>query len=175
NGAAPGGRRAHRNFQARGSYRAGARRPGPGAVHRGTVERRGPADPHAVRRPDAAHRRLLPGNVQKGEEPARPRPKVDPPLMRLSHEKVVQLSHSVVDHLVNSDDVDFIEDRETIRQKVVALLNGFLKEEEKMDADVRKKIASQKKEIPEGSPEWDIVYRKYYVEEMKRLGVAADR
>ncbi|HKO04454.1 MAG TPA: DUF507 family protein [Candidatus Acidoferrales bacterium] len=95
--------------------------------------------------------------------------------MRLSHEKVVQLSHSVVDHLVNSDDVDFIEDRETIRQKVVALLNGFLKEEEKMDADVRKKIASQKKEIPEGSPEWDIVYRKYYVEEMKRLGVAADR
>jgi hypothetical protein len=95
--------------------------------------------------------------------------------MRLSREKVVQLSHAVVDHLVNSSDVDFIEDRETIRQKVVALLNGFLKEEEKMDADVRKKIASQKKEIPEGSPEWDILFRKYYSEEMKRLGVTAER
>ena len=95
--------------------------------------------------------------------------------MRLSREKVVQLSHSVVDHLVNSDDVDFIEDRETIRQKIVALINGFLKEEEKMDADVRKKISGQKREIPEGSPEWDILYRKYYAEEMKRLGVTADR
>jgi len=95
--------------------------------------------------------------------------------MRLSREKVVQLSHAVVDRLVSSDDVDFIEDRETIRQKIVALLNGFLREEEKMDADVRKKIASQKKEIPEGSPEWDILFRKYYAEEMKRLGVTADR
>ena len=95
--------------------------------------------------------------------------------MRLSREKVIRLSHAVVDHFVSSDDVEFIEDRETIRQKIVALLNGFLKEEEKMDADVRKKISSQKKEIPEGSPEWDILYRKYYAEEMKRLGVVSER
>jgi len=76
---------------------------------------------------------------------------------------------------VASEDVEFIEDRETIRQKIVTLLNGFLREEEKMDADVRKKISSQKKDIPEGSAEWDILYRKYYAEEMKRLGVAAER
>ena len=95
--------------------------------------------------------------------------------MRLSREKVIRLSHAVVDHFVSSDDVEFIEDRETIRQKIVALLNGFLKEEEKMDADVRKKISSQKKDIPEGSPEWDILYRKYYAEEMKRLGVVSDK
>ncbi|HVN08069.1 MAG TPA: DUF507 family protein [Patescibacteria group bacterium] len=95
--------------------------------------------------------------------------------MRLSREKVIRLSHAVVDHFVSSDDVEFIEDRETIRQKIVALLNGFLKEEEKMDADVRKKISSQKKDIPEGSPEWDILYRKYYAEEMKRLGVVSER
>ena len=81
----------------------------------------------------------------------------------------------MVDLFVSSEDVEFIEDRETIRQKVVTLLNGFLKEEEKMDADVRKKISSQKKEIPEGSAEWDILYRKYYAEEMKRLGVVAER
>jgi hypothetical protein len=96
-------------------------------------------------------------------------------MMRLSREKVVKLSHSVVDHFVSSDDVEFIEDRETIRQKIVTLLNGFLREEEKMDADVRKKITSQKKEIPEGSAEWDILYRKYYAEELKRLGVSADK
>ena len=91
--------------------------------------------------------------------------------MRLTREKVIRLSHKVVDHLVSSDDVDFIEDRETIRQKIVALLNGFLKEEEKMDADVRQKITGQKKNIPEGSDEWEILYRKYYAEELKRLGV----
>jgi len=95
--------------------------------------------------------------------------------MRLSREKVVKISHSVVEHFVASDDVEFIEDRETIRQKIVTLLTNFLKEEEKMDADVRKKISSQKKEIPEGSAEWDILYRKYYAEEMKRLGVVAER
>lgn len=95
--------------------------------------------------------------------------------MRLSREKVIRLSHVVVDQLVSSDDVEFVEDRETIRQKIVALLNGFLQEEEKMDADVRKKISSQKKEIPEGSAEWDILYRKYYAEELKRLGVAQER
>jgi hypothetical protein len=95
--------------------------------------------------------------------------------MRLSREKVVRLSHAVVDRLVSSEDVEFIEDRETIRQKIVNLLTGFLHEEEKLDADVRKKITSQKKSIPEGSEEWDILYRKYYAEEMKRLGVAGDR
>jgi len=95
--------------------------------------------------------------------------------MRLSREKLVKLSHAVVEHFVASDDVEFVEDRETIRQKIVALLTNFLREEEKMDADVRKKISSQKKEIPEGSAEWDILYRKYYAEEMKRLGVAAER
>ena len=95
--------------------------------------------------------------------------------MRLTREKVIRLSHKVIDHLVASNDVDFIEDRETIRQKIVALLNGFLKEEEKMDTDVRLKISSQKKGIVEGTEEWDILYRKYYAEELKRLGVAADR
>ena len=47
----------------------------------------------------------------------------------------------------------------------------LLKEEEAIDAEVRKKISSQKKEIVEGSEEWDVVYRKYYAEEMRRLGV----
>jgi hypothetical protein len=91
--------------------------------------------------------------------------------MRLSRAKIVRLSHCVTEQLVASDDVDFIEDRETIRQQIVLILDSLMKDEEKLDAEVRKKITSQKKEIPEGSAEWDILYRKYYSEEMKRLGV----
>lgn len=95
--------------------------------------------------------------------------------MRLSREKIVRLSHSVTDQLVGSEDVEFIEDRETIRQQVIAILNSLLKEEERIDAEVRKKITSQKKEIPEGSLEWDILFKKYYAEEMKRIGAGPER
>ncbi len=91
--------------------------------------------------------------------------------MRLSREKTVRLSHVVTDLLVTSDDVEFIEDRDTIRQEIFQTLQALLREEEKVDAEARKKIASQKKDIPEGSAEWDILYRKYYAEELKRIGV----
>jgi hypothetical protein len=91
--------------------------------------------------------------------------------MRLSRAKIVRLSHCIIDQLVASDDVEFIEDRETIRKGIVTILEALLKDEETIEAQVRKKITSQKKEVPEGSAEWDILYRKYYSEEMKRLGV----
>jgi hypothetical protein len=91
--------------------------------------------------------------------------------MRLSREKIIRLSHQITDVLVSSDEVEFVEDRETIRNQVVQILQALLRDEEKVDAEVRKKISSQKKEILEGSEEWDILYRKYYAEEMLRMGV----
>jgi hypothetical protein len=91
--------------------------------------------------------------------------------MRLSREKTVRLSHIITDVLVAVDDVEFIEDRATIRQNVVEILLSLLKEEEQVDAQVRQKISSQKKEILEGSEEWDVLYRKYYGEEMRRMGI----
>ena len=92
--------------------------------------------------------------------------------MRLTREKAVRISHRIIDLLVTLPDVDFIEDRDTIRQEIVNILTALLKVEEQVDTEVRAKIASQKKEILEGSEEWDILYRKYYHEGLKRLGVA---
>jgi uncharacterized protein len=91
--------------------------------------------------------------------------------MRLSREKTVRLSHIITDVLVAGEDVEFIEDRATIRQNVVEILLALLKDEEQMDAQVRQKIASQKKEIAEGNEEWEVLYRKYYAEEMRRMGI----
>lgn len=92
--------------------------------------------------------------------------------MRLTREKVVRLSHRMIEHLVQSDDVEFVEDRETIRREIVTILTDQLKQEEQIDAAARAKIASQKKkEIIEGTAEWDVLYRKYYAEELKRAGV----
>ena len=93
--------------------------------------------------------------------------------MRLSREKIVRLSHQITEVLVSSDEVEFVEDRDTIRQQVVQILTDTLKEEEKADAEVRKRITSQKKEILEGSEEWDVLYRKYYADELRRMGIAA--
>jgi uncharacterized protein len=93
--------------------------------------------------------------------------------MRLTREKIVRLSHKMMDVLVASNDVEFVEDRDTIRQSIVTILTNQLREEEKMDAEVRKKIGSMKKEILEDSEEWSVLYRKYYAEELRRMGIAA--
>lgn len=92
--------------------------------------------------------------------------------MRLTREKTVRLSHRILEVLVSNDKVDFVEDRDTIRQEIVTILQSLLKLEEQVDADVRQKIVSQKREILEGSEEWDVLYRKYYAEGLKRIGVS---
>src|SRR5215469_12608181 len=94
--------------------------------------------------------------------------------MRISREKIVRLSHQITEVLVGSDEVEFVDDRDTIRQQVVSILTATLREEEKADMEVRKRITSQKKEILEGSEEWDVLYRKYYSEELRRMGIAAE-
>ena len=91
--------------------------------------------------------------------------------MRLSRDKVNKLAHSVADALAEMDSVDFLEDRNSIRMEVRRLLEELLKEEEKIDAVARHKIENQKRTILEGTQEWDILYRKYYNEEVKKLGI----
>ena len=82
-----------------------------------------------------------------------------------------KLAHVVADKLAEIDGVEFIEDRNTIRMEVRKILEDLLGKEAKIDAAARQKIESQKRTIMEGTPEWDILYRKYYNEEVKKLGI----
>ena len=66
---------------------------------------------------------------------------------------------------------DFLEDRNTIRQEARKALETMLLEEARIDAAARAKIASQRKIILEGSQEWEILYRKYYNDEVRKLGI----
>ena len=91
--------------------------------------------------------------------------------MRISREKINKLAHAVADTLAETESVDFIEDRNTIRQEARRVLELLMAEEAKIDAAARQKIESQSKTILEGSQEWDILYRKYYNEEVKKLGI----
>lgn len=91
--------------------------------------------------------------------------------MRISNDKVNKLAHVIADTLAETDECEFREDRNTIRQESRKVLEKLLVEEMKIDQAARLKVASHKKNIPEGSQEWDILYRKYYQEEVKKLGM----
>ena len=91
--------------------------------------------------------------------------------MRISRDKLNKLAHTVADTLAEIDEVDFLEDRNTIRQEARKALEKLLDQETKIDAAARMKISSQRKIIMEGSQEWDILYRKYYNDEVKKLGL----
>jgi hypothetical protein len=91
--------------------------------------------------------------------------------VRLSRDKINKVAHLVTDALADNEAVEFVEDRNTIRLEVRKVLEELLNREEKIDQLARQKIESQKRTILEGSQEWDILYRKYYNEEVKKLGV----
>jgi hypothetical protein len=73
--------------------------------------------------------------------------------------------------LAETDECEFLEDRNTIRQEARKALENLLMQETRIDQAARLKIQSQRRIIPEGSQEWDILYRKYYNEEVKKLGI----
>lgn len=89
--------------------------------------------------------------------------------MKLSHEKIIHLSHVIVKALDGLDGVRFAHDRNQVRLKVVDLLRTELRRDQEIEQRVRAKIVSQRRSIPEGSQEWDILFRKYYEEELDKL------
>ncbi len=91
--------------------------------------------------------------------------------MRISPDKLNKLAHTVADTLAEVDQVGYLEDRNTIRQEAKKTLTSLLAQEAAIDASARQKIASQRKIIVEGSQEWDILYRKYYNDEVRKLGI----
>jgi uncharacterized protein len=91
--------------------------------------------------------------------------------VRISRDKVNKVAHAVTEALRELDAVDFVEDANTIRLEVRKILEELLNQEARIDQNARLKIESQKRTILEGSQEWDILYRKYYNEEVKKLGI----
>jgi len=92
-------------------------------------------------------------------------------MSRLSRDKVNVLARGVSEALATMENVEFVEDKNSIRLEVRRLLEELLAQEAKIDASARQKIEGQKRTIMEGSVEWDILYRKYYNEEVKKLGI----
>ena len=88
--------------------------------------------------------------------------------MRLSREKILRLSHLILDYLDKDDAVEYFAAPQEVRQDIVKMISDEMKADEAIDALVRRKIETQKRAIVEGSDEWEVLYRKYYEEEMAR-------
>ena len=91
-------------------------------------------------------------------------------MLRLSREKITRLSHLVAEALRVDPEVILKTDLNEIRLEIVKVLNNRLKIDEMLDQKVRDRIASFKRKIPEGGQEWQILYRRYYEEEINVLG-----
>jgi len=91
--------------------------------------------------------------------------------MKLSRDKINDMSHKVVVALRKAREFRLKKDNNEIRLEVVRILTELLVTEEKVDKAARTKIRTQKRDIPEGSEEWDLLHRRYYAEELKKLGI----
>jgi len=88
--------------------------------------------------------------------------------VKLSRDKIMRLSHLVLQRLNEDDGVEFFADLPEIRQEIFQLISSEMKADEAIDALVRRKIETQKRTILEGSDEWEVLYRKYYEEESQK-------
>jgi hypothetical protein len=95
--------------------------------------------------------------------------------MKLSRDKVIDISHKVITALRKARQVRLKKQPNEVRLELVREITEILQIEEKVDHTARDKIRSQKREIPEGSEEWDLLLRRYYAEELKKLGIELSR
>ena len=95
--------------------------------------------------------------------------------MKLSRDKIIDISHKLLTGLRKARQARLKKDQNEIRLEMVRAITDLLALENKVDRAARQKIRSQKREIPEGSEEWDLLLRRYYAEEMKKLGIELSR
>lgn len=95
--------------------------------------------------------------------------------MKLSRDKINDISHKMVAAIRKSREFRLKRDPNEVRLELVKVMTELLQTEEKVDRAARTKIRSQKREIPEGTEEWDLLHKRYYAEELKKLGIDLHR
>jgi hypothetical protein len=95
--------------------------------------------------------------------------------MKLSRDKINDISHKMVAAIRKSREFRLKKEPNDVRLAIVHAMTELLGVEEKAERAARTKIQSQKKEIPEGTEEWDLLHRRYYAEELKKFGIDLTR
>lgn len=89
--------------------------------------------------------------------------------MILSEDRQSHWAHILTDQIWHDDMVDYTDEDQALRLAKLAILE-FVKEHEAIDQAARQKVASLKRGVMENTPEWDILYKKYYEEERGKRG-----
>jgi len=89
---------------------------------------------------------------------------------RLSREKINYLSTRILEVLSKNDTVEYLDEPNEVRLSIVRAIEEEMRLYDQLDKKATDKIQSEKKPIEEGSREWEILYRKYYNEELSKLG-----
>jgi uncharacterized protein len=95
--------------------------------------------------------------------------------MKLSRDKINEISHKLMSALKKSRDCRFRKAPNDVRLEIVRLMSDVLLNEDKADKAARAKIRTMKKEVPEGTEEWDLLHKRFYAEELKSLGIDLGR
>jgi hypothetical protein len=91
--------------------------------------------------------------------------------MKLSRDRINELSHKIVANMRKSRDFRVRKDPNDLRLAIVREMTEMLQMEDRIDRAARDKIKTQKRDIAEGGEEYDILHRRYYAEELKKLGI----
>jgi hypothetical protein len=91
--------------------------------------------------------------------------------MKLSRDKLNDISHKIVTALRKSREFRLKRDPNDVRLELLKVMTELLHTEEKVDRAARTKIRTQKRDIPEGTEEWELLHKRYYAEELKKLGI----
>lgn len=94
--------------------------------------------------------------------------------MKLSRDKVNDLSHKIVAVLRKSREFRVRKDPNELRLALVREMTDILQMEDRIDRAARQKIRTQKRDIAEGGEEYDLLHKRYYAEELKKLGINLD-
>lgn len=94
--------------------------------------------------------------------------------LKLSRNKVNCLTRLIIDYIEINEELDYVEDIGNIRLKLFHIIMNELRMYEDIENKSKERVNSQKKSIPEGSREWEILFRKYANEELNKLGKVWD-
>jgi hypothetical protein len=94
--------------------------------------------------------------------------------LTLSEEKISHLSHVLLKGLMEKDLIAIQVEEGKVRREIKRSVASFLHISEDIDSAVRKKLQSFSRKIVEGSPEWEVLYKKFYKEEAARRGMASE-
>lgn len=89
--------------------------------------------------------------------------------MRLTDDRISHIAHLMFDAVWKDDIVDFTDENKALAE-IKKVMADYLRVEDEADSIARGKIRSLSRDVPEGSREWDILYRKYFEEEARKKG-----